>query len=72
MLLHTDILAVPWLRRLVAGLSPQRLEFAPGSVYVEFVDRVALGQVSLRVLCFSPVSIIPPGSILMYHRRGEQ
>jgi hypothetical protein len=34
--------AVSWLRRLVAGLSPQR----PGSVHVGFVvDKVALGQV---------------------------
>jgi hypothetical protein len=38
--------AVPWLRRLVAGLSPRRPGFAPGLVYVGFaVDKVALGQV---------------------------
>jgi hypothetical protein len=31
------------------------------SIHVGFVvDKVALGQVSLRVLLFSPVSIIPP------------
>jgi hypothetical protein len=38
----------------------------PGSVHVGFVvDRVALGQVLLRVFfLFSPVSIIPPGLIL--------
>jgi hypothetical protein len=36
--------AMPWLRQLVAGLSPQR----PGSVHVGFVlDEVALGQVFL-------------------------
>jgi hypothetical protein len=35
---------VPWLRSLVAGLSPRR----PGSVQVGFVvDKVALGQVFL-------------------------
>jgi hypothetical protein len=54
-------LAVPWLRWLVTGLSPQRPGFNPGSVHVEFVvDKVALGQVFLRVLRFSPVSFIPP------------
>jgi hypothetical protein len=53
-------LAVPWLKRLVAGLSPRRPEFAPGSIHVGFVvGKVALGQVFLRVL-FSPASIIPP------------
>jgi len=32
------------------------------------VDRVALGQVFLRVLWFSPVSLIPPWlSMLIYH-----
>ena len=35
--------AVPWLRRLVAGLSPQRPKFDPGSVYVGFVmDKVSM------------------------------
>jgi hypothetical protein len=35
--------------------------FAPRSVHVRLVvDKAALGQVSLRVLLFSPVSIIPP------------
>jgi hypothetical protein len=29
--------AVPWLRSLVAGLSPRRPGFAPGSIHVEFV-----------------------------------
>jgi hypothetical protein len=53
--------AVPWLRRLVAGLSPRSPVFAPRSVHVGFVvDKVALGQVFLRVLRFSPVSIVPP------------
>jgi len=54
----TTARAVPWLRRLVAGLSPRRPGFAPGSVHVGFVvDKVALGQVFLRVLRFSPVNI---------------
>jgi hypothetical protein len=35
---------VPWLRRLVAGLSPRRSRFAPESVHVGFVvGKVALG-----------------------------
>jgi hypothetical protein len=51
---YKDILAVPWLRRLVAGLSPRRPGFDPGSVHVGFVvDKVALGQVFPRVLRFS-------------------
>jgi hypothetical protein len=50
-------MAVPWLRRLVAGLSPRR----PASVHVGFVvDKVALGQVFLRVLRIFPVNFIPP------------
>jgi hypothetical protein len=53
--------AVPWLRRLAAGLPQRRPGFDPGSVYVGFVvDKVALGQVFPRVLRFSPVNIIPP------------
>jgi hypothetical protein len=54
-------IAVPWLRRLAAGLSPRRPGFDPRSVHVGFVvDKVVLGQVFLRVLRFSPVSFIPP------------
>jgi hypothetical protein len=42
---------MPWLRRLVAGLSLQR----PRLVHVGFVvDKVALGQIFLQVLWFSP------------------
>jgi hypothetical protein len=37
------IMAVPWLRWLVAGLSPQKLRFAPRPVHVEF----EVGQVPL-------------------------
>jgi hypothetical protein len=45
LLLRNDVKAVPWLRWLVIGLSPQRTRFAPGSVHVRFVmDKVALGQ----------------------------
>ena len=53
--------AVLWFRLLLAGLSPWRLGFIPRPVHVGFVvDKVALGQVSLRVCRFFPVSIIPP------------
>jgi hypothetical protein len=57
--------AVPWLRRLAAGLPPRRPGFDPGSVHVGFVvDKVALGQVFPRVLRFSPVNFIP----VLHHR----
>jgi hypothetical protein len=52
---------MPCLRGLVAGLSPRRPMFIPSSVHAKFVaDKVALGEFLLRVLGFSPVSIIPP------------
>jgi hypothetical protein len=42
------------LRRLVAGLPLRRPGFDPGSVHVGFVvEKVALGQVFLRVVGFS-------------------
>jgi hypothetical protein len=45
--------ALSWLRRLVAGLSPRRSWFDPRSVSVgSVVDKVALAQVSVRVLQF--------------------
>jgi hypothetical protein len=52
---HVTVVAVPWLRRLVAGLSPRRPGFNPGSVHMGFVvDKVALGQVFLpRTSVFS-------------------
>jgi len=57
---RVTIFSWPWLRRLVAVLSPWRPAFAPGSVYVRFVvEKVALGQVFLRVLRFCSISIIP-------------
>jgi hypothetical protein len=47
--------------RLVAGLSRRRFGFDSRSVHVKFVvDTVALGQVFLRVLRYSSVSIILP------------
>jgi hypothetical protein len=47
----------------VVSLSPRGPRFAPGSIHVKFVvDKVALGQVFLRVLRFAPSIgyIIPP------------
>jgi hypothetical protein len=53
----TVYLAVPCLRRLDTCLSSWRLWFVPRSVHVGFeVDKVALGQVLLRVFCF-PLSV---------------
>jgi hypothetical protein len=57
---------VTWLRSLVAGLSPRRPGFAPASIHIGFVmDKVALGQVFLRVLRF-PLSIYA----ISFHRRS--
>jgi hypothetical protein len=51
--------AVPWLRRLAAGLPPRKPGFDPGPVHVGFVvDKVSLGQVFPRVLRFSAVNFI--------------
>jgi hypothetical protein len=61
---YTKKAAMPWLKRLVAGLSLRR----PGLIHVGFVvDKVALGQVSLRVLrFFLPISFYHC-SIFTYH-----
>jgi hypothetical protein len=46
-------MALTWLRWLVASLLPGRTGFSPKSVHVGFVVyKVALGQVSLRVIRF--------------------
>jgi hypothetical protein len=52
--------AVPWHRRSVAGRSPRRPGLDPGVSPCEFlVGKVALWQLSVTVLRFSLVSIIP-------------
>jgi hypothetical protein len=57
----TAVGAVPWLRRLLAGLSPRRHRFNPGIFHLGFVvGKEALGQVSPRILRFSPANFIPP------------
>jgi hypothetical protein len=62
---------MPWLRLFVAGLSPWRPVFDPGSVHVGFVvDKVALRQVFPRVLRFTPVSFIPP--VLHYKEKRKK
>lgn len=48
-----------WLMRLVAGLSPRRPGFDSGPVYVSLVDKMVLGEVSLQILRFCLVIIIP-------------
>jgi hypothetical protein len=63
--------AVPWIRSLVAGLSPWRPGFAPGSIHMGFLlGKVAPGQVLLWILLFFPVSIIPP-SLSKFISSGE-
>jgi hypothetical protein len=53
-------------------LSPRKPGFAPGSVHVELVvDKAALGKISLRVLRFSPVNIIPPGIFKLVEVSGQ-
>jgi hypothetical protein len=50
--------AVPWLRSLFAGLSPPWPVLSPGSIHMRFVvDKLAVGQVCLRVLRLSPVNV---------------
>jgi hypothetical protein len=58
-------MAVLWLGRLFARLSPRRPGFNPGQTYVRFLiyvrfmaNEVALGQVFLRIIRFSPVSSV--------------
>ena len=52
--------ATPWLKRLVADLSPYRPSFTAKPVHMIFVvDRVAFGQVPLPVLQFSFFTVIP-------------
>jgi hypothetical protein len=66
-----QMLTVPWLKRLAAGLSPRRPGFDPGSVHVRFVvGKVALGQVFPRVLQFSPVNFISP--VLHYSEKRKK
>ena len=51
---------VSGLRRVEAGLSHLKSGFDPSSVHVVFkADKVSFRQVSLRVLQFSPASVIP-------------
>jgi hypothetical protein len=53
--------AVPWFRRLVAGLSARLLQCKTNSINVEFVvGRQAVNRVFSLVFQFSLVSIIPP------------
>jgi hypothetical protein len=56
-LCYITLKAVPWLRSLAIGLTPWKPGFDPTSVQVGFVvERLALGQVSVRVLRFCSVN----------------
>jgi hypothetical protein len=65
-------MAVPWLRRLVAGFPPRRPGFEPRSRHVGFMmDKVATGAGFLPVLRFPLPILIPPiaphSFIIVYH-----
>jgi hypothetical protein len=65
-----QLLAVPWLRQLFAGLSPRRPWSAPGLVHVGFVvDKVALRQVIVLLLLF-PLSVSFHRRSILIHYRG--
>ena len=51
--------ALPWVKRLVHGLSPQGTGFDLTSVHARSVAYKAQKRVFIQVLPFSPVSIIP-------------
>jgi hypothetical protein len=54
------LLVMPWIRRLVAGLSLRRPDFYPSSAHVKFaVEKVALRLCFLGRFWFSLVSAIP-------------
>jgi hypothetical protein len=60
-------MAVPWLRSLVAGLSPQRPGFEPRSIHVGFVvDEVALDRFFSEFVGF-PLSIYHSTVALQTH-----
>jgi hypothetical protein len=60
---------VPWLRRLVAGLSPRRLGFDSGSVHVGFVvDEVAMVVLPIT-LCSSAYHFTNAPYSLIYDGR---
>jgi len=51
----------PWFSLFVLGLSPQSLGFSPSPAHLEFVvDKVAVGQIILRIISTPRVSIILP------------
>jgi hypothetical protein len=55
--------------QVVINLSTWRPGFVPGSPHVGFlVDEVAMGQVFLRILWFSP--IIPPWFFMLIYHLG--
>jgi len=57
---------VPRPRRLDEGLLPGQLTFNPEEMHVKFVvDKVAIRQVSVQVLCIPPDGTLRPIFILL-------
>ena len=60
--------SMSWLRCLVAGLSPHRIETDSRSVHVKFAaDRWTMGQVVFSVLRYFSVTNIPLMYTLIFH-----
>ena len=55
-----QITAMPFVRRLVAGMSSQRAGFNPRPVQIRLVENTATGFFFLLLLRFSPLIIILP------------
>jgi hypothetical protein len=71
--LKKNVGTVPWFRRFIAILSPQRPEFSPRTMLLGFVvHKMGVGQVFLQALRFSPVRIITTVLLVysfIYHGR---
>jgi hypothetical protein len=53
-------MTIQWLRQLATVLSPWILGFDPKPVHMGFVvEKMVLGYVFLRVLWFSPITVLP-------------
>jgi hypothetical protein len=69
---HTEVnfKIVPQNTRLVAYFWPRRPELVPSAIHMGFVDKVALGQVFLRILRFSSFSINSTAALFTHVSSG--